>query len=58
MSELPQEVVIHPIEPASPDPVPVPPAKDAPIPVEEVKPSTGGLDLTDPILEVLTNPNL
>ncbi|AEI09225.1 MULTISPECIES: hypothetical protein [unclassified Actinotignum] len=53
-----EEVVIHPIEPAQPDPVPVPPTENSPEHVEEVGPSTGSLDLTDTVLDVLTSPNL
>ncbi|MFW9168705.1 hypothetical protein [Corynebacterium striatum] len=33
-----EEVVIHPIEPAQPDPVPVPPGENSPEHVEEVGP--------------------
>ncbi|MEZ2122371.1 hypothetical protein [Corynebacterium sp. CCM 9203] len=55
-----EEVVIHPIEPAQADLVPITPADDLPddLELEEVGPSNGGLGLTDPILEFLTDPKL
>lgn len=53
-----EEQIIHPIEPAEPDATPVPPAPPVPVEGEPVAPTPGGIDLTDPILEVITNPHI
>ncbi|AHU90439.1 hypothetical protein CQ11_03170 [Trueperella pyogenes] len=64
MSETPpedvplEETVVHPIEVMRPDLTPVEPAQLSDELLDEVAPTAHVLDLTEPILDVLTSPTL
>lgn len=53
-----EETVIHPVKVIPPDPTPVKPAQMPKDTLGQIGPTIHVLDLTEPILDVLTSPSL